>query len=101
MKVAFISGPYRGKTILDILESIREAEKWALVYWKKGFAVICPHKNTALFDGQADDDLWLRGDIELLRRSDLVVMIPGWKYSAGSVAEHEFAMKNRIKIEYV
>ena len=100
MKVAYIAGPYRGETILDILENIREAEKWALVYWKKGYAVICPHKNSALFDGQAHDDVWLQGDLELLKRSDLIVMIPGWQLSEGALAEFNFARGHGINIEY-
>ena len=59
MKVAFISGPYRGKTESDVVANIRHAEKYALKYWQLGYAVICPHKNTALFGGLAPDEVWL------------------------------------------
>ena len=81
MKVAFISGPYRAPTPLQTMENIHRASLVALKYWRLGYAVICPHRNTALFDGEADDSVWLQGDLEFLRRSDVVVMMPNcsWK----------------------
>jgi len=66
MKVAYISGPYRAATVHGVVENIRRAERVALKYWQLGYAVICPHTNTALFDGAAPDDVWLAGDLELL-----------------------------------
>ena len=87
MNVAYIAGPYRGSCIREVVENIRHAEKYALKYWGLGYAVICPHKNTALFDGAEHDKVWLDGDMELLRRSDVVVMIPGWERSDGARCE--------------
>lgn len=87
IKVAFICGPYRAETPRGIVENIRRAEAVALDYWQKGYAVICPHLNTALFDGALRDEVWLEGDLELLRRSDLVVALPGWGKSKGSMCE--------------
>jgi hypothetical protein len=91
MRVAFISGSYRAKTIHEVVDNIRHAEAYAKKYWKLGYAVICPHKNTALFDGLLDDSVWLDGDMELLRRSDVIVFIPGWEDSEGARAEYEVA----------
>jgi len=87
-KVAYIAGPYRGATIYDTMQNIRFAEKYALKYWLMGYTVICPHKNTAFFDGACEDHVWLEGALELLRRSDLVVMIPGSTESDGATREH-------------
>jgi len=98
MKVAYIAGPYRANTINRTVENIRNAEKMAIKYWKKGYAVICPHKNTALFDGICPDETWLRGDIEIMKRCDLVVMVPGWETSQGSVTERDIAVKIGIKV---
>lgn len=100
MKVAYIAGPYRAGTPLDILKNIQRAGDVALKYWKAGYAVICPHKNTSLFDGQADDSVWLEGDLELLRRSDLVVMMAGWHDSAGARREHDLAKELGIEIAW-
>lgn len=100
MKVAYIAGPYRAGTPLDILRNVHRAGDVALKYWNAGYAVICPHKNTCLFDGQADDSVWLEGDKEMLRRSDLVVMMQGWEKSSGATAEHELAVSLGLPIFY-
>jgi len=100
MKVAYIAGPYRGKTESDVVANIRHAEKYAIKYWQMGYAVICPHKNTALFGGLAPDAVWLEGDLELLSRCDVVVMIPGWRGSSGAMAEEAFARRLDREIIY-
>lgn len=94
--VAYVAGPYRGKTIRDVVENIREAEAAAVELWKRGYAVICPHKNTALLDGIATDEVFLQGDLEILKRCDLLVLLPRWQESAGAVAEHDYAREHGI-----
>lgn len=91
MKVVYIAGPYRSETVNGIVENIRRAETYAKHYWEKGYCVICPHKNTALFDGLCDGSVWLAGAEELLSRSDIIVFIPGWQNSTGSIAEYKLA----------
>ena len=49
--------------------------------------MICPHKNTAHFGGAAPDELRLEGAREMLRRSDAVFCVRGWRKSAGATAE--------------
>lgn len=98
MKLAFISGPYRSDTISGVVQNIRNAEAVAIKYWKLGYAVFCPHKNTALFDGLAPDNVWLEGDLEILKRCDVIVMMKTWKESSGAIAEFEFAAKEGIEI---
>lgn len=100
MKLAYIAGPYRADTINGIVQNIRNAEKVAMKYWKKGYAVICPHKNTALFDGICPDETWLKGDIEILKRCDVIIMAPGWVKSEGACIEHDFAIKYGLEIIY-
>ena len=93
MKVAYISGAYRsylpnGKVNPSgIYDNIQEARKVAIKYWKLGYAVICPHTNTAMMDGACDDQIWIKGDIELLRRSNIVVMLPNFEQSEGARRE--------------
>lgn len=93
MKVAFICGPYRAKTISGVVANIRYAERFAKLYWKEGYVVICPHLNSALFDGILPDTLFLKGAKELLKRSGVIVLIPGWENSKGSIDELQFAKK--------
>lgn len=104
MDIAYICGPYRASTPSGIVANIRRAEAISIEYWCKGYAVICPHKNTALFDGLADDGVWLEGAKEFIRRMipgrDVVVMVPGWEDSEGSKDERSLAMDLGIKIIY-
>lgn len=100
MQVAYIAGPYRAATVHGMHRNIDKAAEVALKYWKLGYAVICPHKNTAFFDGECPDNVWLNGDLELLRRSDVVVMVPGWENSMGAREEHSEAQEAGIPIIY-
>lgn len=100
MKVAYIAGPYRSNTVHGIVENIRKAEAVAIKYWQLGYAVICPHKNTALFDGLASDHVWLEGDIEILKRCDAIVMMQGWEKSSGASKEKLIATEYGIEVIY-
>lgn len=100
MQIAFISGPYRAETIHGIVQNIRAAEAVAIKYWHLGYAVICPHKNSSLLDGIACDSVWLEGDLEILSRCDVVVMLPGWEESEGAKKEHYEAKRLGLEIIY-
>jgi len=89
MKVIYVAGPFRAPTQWEIAENIREAERIGLLVARAGAMPLIPHANTAHFHGQLDADFWLNGTMELLRRCDAAVFIPGWKSSAGSLAEHD------------
>lgn len=100
MKVVYVAGPFRGANAWEIEENIRRAERLALEVWKMGFAVICPHANTRFFQGAAPDKVWLDGDIELLRRSDIILMTEDWDRSSGARAERAYAYEHRIPVVY-
>ena len=88
-KVIYLAGPYRASTIYGTLCNIRKAEMVAVEFWRRGVVVLSPHKNTALLDGAAgiQDQTWLDGALELMRRCDAVVLLPGWETSSGSQDE--------------
>jgi hypothetical protein len=100
MKVAYIAGKYRADTEWEVLTNIRTAEEYALKYSAIGYAVICPHKNTAFQGGYLPDQYFLDATMELMRRSDVVVMIPGWEESEGATLEHNEAFKLKKMIIY-
>ena len=100
MKVAFISGPYRAATKEGISANIEAAREVAVKYWRKGYAVFAPHLNTAHFDGLCPDEVWLKGDLEILRRCDVVVMMEEWWKSEGAKAEHALALELGKEIIY-
>ena len=98
MKVVYVAGPYRADTELGVHQNIQAAERVALEVWKLGAVCLCPQKNTAYFGGVLPDSVWLEGDLELVRRSDAVLMIPGWEDSEGAKSEKVFAEECRIPV---
>ena len=90
-KVIYIAGPFRGPSHWDIAQNIRRAEALALQVWRLGHVALCPHANTGHFQDAAPDEVWLQGDLELLRRCDAVLLTPDWLRSAGARAEFRFA----------
>lgn len=100
MKVAYIAGPYRASSPSGTLKNIMAAREVALKYWKLGYAVICPHLNTALFDGEAADALWMAGDIEIMLRCDVVVMMSNWQDSEGARCEEQYALEHGKTLIY-
>ncbi|MHC4162550.1 MAG: DUF7768 domain-containing protein [Planctomycetota bacterium] len=91
MTLVFIAGPFRAANAWEIEQNIRRAETLALDAWRAGFAVICPHTNARFFQGAAPDDIWLRGDLEMLGRCDAVLLVAGWERSSGTAGEIEHA----------
>lgn len=85
--LAYIAGPYRGANSLDVSHHIESARDVAAELWRRGYYALCPHMNTAHFDGIVDDRVFLDGALELMRRCDLVVLAPGWQQSEGSREE--------------
>jgi hypothetical protein len=100
MVVVYIAGAYRAKTLRGIVENIRKAEEVAIKYWKRGYAVICPHLNSALLDGEVTDQMFLNGDLAIISRCDIVVMMKDWQASKGATAEHNPAKDLGIQIIY-
>lgn len=100
MKVGYVAGPFRGKSHWEVHENIRRAERLALEVWQLGAACICPHTNTIHFQDAAPDDVWLEGDLVIIKRCDFVIMTPDWERSLGATAERNFALKQQIPVFY-
>ena len=100
MFVAYVAGPYRSEAVYDIEQNIQRAKRLAVELWKRGYAVICPHANSAFMDGACDDETFLEGGLELLRRSDFVVALNGWESSKGTRKELELAKSLGIPIYF-
>jgi hypothetical protein len=97
LKLIYVAGPYHSENPHVIEENILKAKRAALECWDRGWAVICPHANTAGFERfqrppwKVQQHTWIEGDIEILRRCDAIVMLPGWENSPGSRKEFEAA----------
>lgn len=95
-EVVFISGPYRG----DVKKNIAHARAASVRLWKAGFVPLCPHLNSANMDGECPDEVFLEGDLELLRRCDSIYMLEGWHRSSGSKAEWDESVTRRMMHYY-
>ena len=59
---------------------------------EKGWAVICPHKNTSGFYHIEYEKL-IETDLELVRRCDAILMFGKWQLSPGALREIELAQE--------
>lgn len=98
MKVIYVAGPFRAGNSWDCEQNIRRAEVLALEVWVLGAAAICPHTNTRFFDGVEPHDMWLKGDIEIMKRCDAVLLVSGWEVSEGTKEERRIAIELRIPV---
>ena len=98
MRVIYLAGPFRASNSWEIEGNVRRAETLALEVWRSGAACICPHTNTRFYQGAADDDVWLLGDLEILKRCDAVLMMPDWACSTGASHERRMAITYEIPV---
>lgn len=98
MPVVYIAGPFRAPDAWQREQNIRRAEELALRVWRLGAVALCPHMNTRHFDGAAPDDVFLQGDLELLRRCDAVVCTVDWVLSTGARVEVDEAHRLGIPV---
>lgn len=98
MKIAYVGGPYRADSIHATGCNIRAAEKVAVELWRMGWAVLCPHLNSAFLDGAVSDERFLAGGLAIMARCDALVLIEGWRNSKGATAEREYALALQIPV---
>lgn len=98
MKLVYVAGPFRGPNPWEVEQNVRRAETLALEVWRSGAAALCPHANTRFFDKAGDDKVFLEGTMEMLRRCNGMVLVPGWEKSSGTKAEIREALEKHIPI---
>lgn len=98
MKLIYIAAPYRAKKVVQLQQNIHEARLMAQYYWTQGYAVICPHLNSANFDGLVPDKVFLHGGMIILSKCDSIAMHPDWEKSSGCITEFDYARSNNFEI---
>jgi hypothetical protein len=88
-RILYVAGPYRAPTPEGVQANIDKARAAAQSLWSKGWAVICPHMNSAHFEGEPS--IYMAGDLAIIERldpeKDAIYMLEGWEDSVGSCAE--------------
>ena len=100
--VVYISGPLRADTAVKRQQNIELAEREAKIWWNRGYAVVCPHSNGRyLSDERPFIDKYLEADLELVRRSDIVVLLNEWYASIGASRERVEAFEHNKQLVLV
>lgn len=98
MKLVYIAGSYRAANPWLIEQNIRKAEELCLEVWKNGHVGVCVHSMCRFMYLAAPDEVWLKGDLEILGRCDAMLLVPGWESSAGTLGEIEYCNRHKIPI---
>lgn len=100
MQLLYIAAPYRAPTTVQIKNNIHYASLMAQYYWLQGFAVICPHLNSAHFDGLISDQQFLSATKLMLLKCSHIALHPKWSFSDGCIAEYKLARENKLTMHF-
>ena len=115
MRRLYISGPFRATgteavygpfTPSIVRRNEDTARRYAELAWTCGWAVLCPHLNTAQMDGipHLTSDTFISGDLAwldiMLPNHDAILLLPDWVHSEGAKIEAQHAARlNLIRID--
>ena len=100
IKIIYVAGRYRASSWNGVWDNIMHSRTEARKLWLDGWAVISPHANTIFMDGDDTDGVFLKGDLEILRRCDAIYMLKGWDTSIGATAELVLAQDLGLEVHY-
>ena len=95
MRMIYIAGKLRGQ---NVSQNIALARKVAIKYWNKGDAVFCPHLNSGGMIGEAPEEIFIAGSLEILSHCNTIVMMKGWGKSEGAKDEFAFACERDLRV---
>ena len=97
MKVSYICGPCTGANTWETERNIRRAESLAFAVAEAGAMPCTPHSITRPFHGTLLR-FWYDGTLELMRRCDALILVPGWEVSKGAGEEVAEAKRRSMPI---
>lgn len=98
LSLVYVAGAFTAPTPYGVRVNIQHAEEWSAALISLGIFPVCPHLAVGCFGGLAPESFFLAGTLELMRRCDGVLMVPGWQASRGSVAERAEALRLGIPV---
>lgn len=105
----YLAGPYRGEDAIShdwrwfetIDRHIASARSWAMRCANDALPYFCPHLNSAHFEvlcPQVPASFWLAMDLEILKGATALLLLPGWRKSAGAILERAAAHEQGIRV---
>jgi len=101
VKLVYISGPHVGSNYHQTEAYITYAREWAEKLARAGHAFYCPHLNTAHFDiitPDVPEYFWREMNLNILRRCDVVLLVPGWDNDEATKRDMEYAERWGIPV---
>ena len=83
MKVIYVAGRFSAPDQWQRARNVRAAETVAFAVAEVGAMPLNPLANMCNFFATLTDEFWYDGTLELLRRCDAVILVPGWQGSKG------------------
>jgi len=107
-KVIYVAGPFRAVNpdgspdMFRVHQNVIRAMALGLEVWLRGAVALVPHANTWCYTGASGlaDQVWLDGDLELVRRCDAVLLTPDWVKSHGAYQEQAVAHSLNLPVFY-
>lgn len=94
MRVVYVAGPLIAADHYAIRLNIDRAAAVGIEIARHGVSPVIPHTNTgAWFIGTCTHEFWYAATLELLRRCDAVITVPGWEASVGAKGEVDEAKR--------
>lgn len=99
MRVIYVAGRFSAPDQWQRARNVRAAEVVAFAVAQAGAMPLNPLAITHNFYGTLDEEkLWYPGTLELMRRCDAMILVPGWEGSKGVTAEVEEAKRIGLRV---
>lgn len=105
IRIVYVAGKFTAPDRAGVKRNIAHAEAVGLEVAKLGLCPLIPHANTSHpnFEAVQPYTFWIEATLEMLRRCDAIVMVPGWEESRGACGEiaeaHRIGMPVFLTIE--
>jgi hypothetical protein len=100
VRLIYVAGKFTAPDRAGVQRNIAAAVAIGLEIARLGAMPVIPHANTSHpnFEAIQPYMFWIDGTLELLRRSDACVMVPGWEESNGAKGERAEAHRLGIPV---